>query len=146
MHWRETQTWRAAFSQGERMGGCSGGSSMNEQAAASCIRHLGGLEPAGSHRAQQRGQSPHTAAMWPPDGIRETLAALHSAKKKGNVELLWLTLVCSFTPFFILNCSLLLPAAGGSHLTCFHHQTPEETERKQKYVTHLNFTTNPVYR
>lgn len=61
---------------------------MNERAAAKFTSHLGGLEPAGSSRAQQRGQSPHTAVMWHPDGTRETPGCVSHILQKGNVEFL----------------------------------------------------------
>ena len=41
---------------------------MSERRAADFTAPLGGSEPAGAVRAQQRGQSPHTVAMWNPDG------------------------------------------------------------------------------
>lgn len=74
----------------------------------------------------------HVAPRW---DHRNSGCVAQCEKKKGNVELLWLMLVWSFTPFFILNYSLFLPAAGGSHLfKCFHHQTPEQTERENKTI------------
>lgn len=147
MHGRKLQAWPAAFSQGERMGGCSGCSSMNEQAAANCICPLGGLEPAGSHRAQQRGQSPHTAVMWPPDGITETLAVLHSAKKKGKCGAPLTNAGLELHSFFYTELQFVPSCSRG--FTSFQMFPPPDTradrERKQNNPTHLNFTSQSVY-
>lgn len=50
---------------------------MSERRAAEFTAPLGGLEPAGAIIAQQRGQSPHTVAMWNPDGTAGARAASH---------------------------------------------------------------------
>lgn len=72
---------------------------------------------AGPCRAQQRGQSPHTAVMWHPDGTRAAPAFF--LLKKGPEEFLWLMLRSgetfqTFTLFSLSYIELIsqIPAAG----------------------------------
>ncbi len=87
----------AAFIQSER-------DTANAEQSSSLIWEV--CRPAGPCRVQQRGQSPHTVAMWLPGGTKGAPAEASHLKKaeKGSVEFLWLMLPNIRPLFTELRC------------------------------------------